>query len=95
MSLPGWDTSGCQHGALSVCRYNINGHNLLASELKQANIKYTMIDNAFDSIGDADKAQELSDNISVEKPHRKLDGFAWQFCPVYKDFNIRYHWGIM
>jgi len=73
----------------------INGHNLLASELKQANIKYTMIDNAFDSIEDADKAQELSDNMSVEKLHRKLDEFAWQFCPVYKDFNLRYHWSIM
>jgi predicted transcriptional regulator len=54
-----------------------------------------MIDNAFDSIEDSDKAQELSDNISVEKLHRKLDEFAWQFCPVYKDFNLRYHWSIM
>lgn len=73
----------------------INGHNLLASELKQANIKYTMTDNAFDSIENADKAQELSDNISVEKLHRKLDEFTWQFCPIYKDFNLRYHWSIM
>lgn len=73
----------------------INGHNLLASELKQANIKYTMTDNAFDSLENADKAQELSDNMSVEKLHRKLDEFAWQFCPVYKDFNLRYHWSIM
>jgi predicted transcriptional regulator len=73
----------------------INGHNLLASELKQASIKFTMIDNAFDSIEDADKAQGLSDNMSVEKLHRKLDEFAWQFCPVYKDFNLRYHWSVM
>ena len=73
----------------------INGHSLLASELKQAGIKYTMTDNAFDSIEDAGKAQELSDNISIEKLHRKLDEFAWQFCPVYKDFNLRYHWSVM
>lgn len=72
----------------------INGHNLLASELKQAGIKYTMLDNAFDSIEDAAKAQELSNNISIEKLHRKLEDFAWQFCPVYKDFNLRYHWSI-
>lgn len=73
----------------------INGHNLLATELKQAGIKYTMIDNAFDSIEDADKAQELSDSISIEKLHHKLDEFAWQFCPVYKDFKLRYHWSVM
>jgi len=73
----------------------VNGHNLLASELKQAGINFTMIDNAFDSLEDADKAQELSDKISIEKLHRKLDEFAWQFCPVYKDFNLRYHWSVM
>jgi len=73
----------------------VNGHNLLASELKDSGIKYTMIDNAFDSIEDAKKAQELSDSISIEKLHRKLEEFAWQFCPVYKDFNLRYHWSVM
>lgn len=73
----------------------INGHNLLASELKLAGIDYTMIDNAFDSIQDANKAQELSDKISIEKLHRKLEEFAWQFCPVYKDFKLRYHWSVM
>ena len=73
----------------------INGHNLLASELKQAGIAYTMIDNAFDSLEDAAKAQEFSDTLSIEKLHRKLDEFAWQFCPVYKDFNQRYHWSVM
>jgi predicted transcriptional regulator len=73
----------------------VNGHNLLASEMKTAGIKYTMIDNAFDNLEDSAKAQELSDNISIEKLHRKLDEFAWQFCPVYKDFNLRYHWSVM
>jgi len=73
----------------------INGHNLLAWDLKQAGIKYTMIDNAFDSIEDANKAQELADSISIEKLHRKLDEFAWQFCPVYKEFKLRYHWSVM
>ena len=56
----------------------INSHNLLATELRQSGIKYTMIDNAFDSLEDADKAQELSDNISIEKLHRKLDEFGIQ-----------------
>jgi hypothetical protein len=73
----------------------INGHNLLASELKKTGIKYTMIDNAFDSIENVEKAQEISDNISVEKIHRKLEELAWKFCPVYKEFNLRYHWSVM
>lgn len=73
----------------------INGHNLLASELKNTGINYTMIDNAFDSIENIEKAQELSDNISIEKLHRKLEELAWRFCPVYKDFNLRYHWSVM
>jgi DNA-binding MarR family transcriptional regulator len=72
----------------------INGHNLLASELKLAGIDFTMIDNVFDSIGDVAKAQELIDKISIEKLHRKLEEFSWQFCPVYKDFNLRYHWSV-
>jgi hypothetical protein len=50
----------------------VNGHNILAWELKEAGIGYTMIDNAFNSITDAVKAQELADRLSVEKLHRKL-----------------------
>ena len=35
-------------------------------ELKNAGIKYTMIDNAFDSVEDVEKAQELSSTILIE-----------------------------
>ena len=73
----------------------LNGHNILANELKQNDIAFTMIDNIFDSIADANKAQELSDNLSIEKIQRKLDEFAWRFCPVYKDYHLHYHWSIM
>ena len=73
----------------------INGPNLLASELINTGVKYTMIDNAFDSIDDVDKAQELSDNISREKLYRKLKELSWKYCPVYKEFNLRYHWNVM
>jgi len=54
-----------------------------------------MIENAFDSIDDVEKAQEISDNISVEKLHRKLEDFAWKFCPVYIGFNLRRHWSVI
>jgi predicted transcriptional regulator len=72
-----------------------NGHHLLAGKLKAHGIGYTMIDNAFDSITDPAKAQELSDTISVEEIHRKLDELAWKYCPLYKELGLRYHWSIM
>lgn len=72
-----------------------NGHHLLARELDNAGISYTMIDNAFDSIEDFEKAQEISDNLSIENIHKKLDDLARQYCPVYIHFNQVYHWSIM
>jgi DNA-binding MarR family transcriptional regulator len=72
-----------------------NGHNLLASKLKEHGIDYTMIDNAFDSIDDPSKAQELSDSFKVEELHRKLEELAWKYCPVYKELGLRYHWSVM
>ena len=73
----------------------INGHNLLAKELDKAGIGYTMIDNAFDSIENPEKAQELSDGLDAAKIHRALDRLAWKYCPVYKELGLRYHWSVM
>lgn len=73
----------------------INGHHLLSNQLKAEGIAHTIIDNAFDSIADVKRAQQLADEFPVEKIHRKLDEFAWEFCPVYKQLNLRYHWTIM
>lgn len=72
-----------------------NGHHLLASQLDKEGIGYTMIDNAFDSIDDWGKAQQLSDNLNIDHLHKKLDEFADKFCPVYKHFDQQYHWSIM
>ena len=73
----------------------LNGHNILKGKLDRAGIQSTMIDNAFDSIDDWEKAQELSDKISVKKIHQKLDEYAKVFCPVSQSFNETYHWSIM
>lgn len=73
----------------------VNGHHLLAKELDRSGIGYTMIDNAFDSLEDASKAQYLADGLSVERLHGSLDELAWLYCPVYKEFNLRYHWSVM
>lgn len=72
-----------------------NGHQLLANQLNEAGIDYTLVDNAFDSISNLDKAQQLADDFPVKKIHRKLEEFAWKFCPVYKKLKLRYQWNIM
>ena len=72
-----------------------NGHGLLKNQLDRANIGYTMIDNAFDSIDDWQEAQRLSDSIDVEKIHSCLDKYAKMCCPAHQDFGQVYHWSIM
>lgn len=73
----------------------INGHDVLSRQLSSLGIDHTMIDNAFDSIADIERAQELANDPPVKLIHRKLDEFAWKFCPAYKNFGLRYHWTIM
>ena len=73
-----------------------NGHGILKNQLDQQGIGYTMIDNAFDSIEDWDRAQELADDIEVDKIHSRLDYYARMFCPVvHEQFGQVYHWSIM
>jgi len=72
-----------------------NGHNLLASKLKNQGIAFSLLDNAFDYIEDYEQAQRLSDEFSIEELHQKLDGFAQQYCPVHAHFNQVYHWSVM
>lgn len=72
-----------------------NGHAWLASLLKQKSIDYHLIDNAFVEISDYQQAQELSNHLSVESLHHKLDAFAETYCPVMKSFEQVYHWSLM
>jgi hypothetical protein len=73
----------------------INGHNILANQLSEKGIRYSMIDNAFDYIEDFEKAQGLCDNIDVKQIHERLDHLAEIYCPVLSSFNQVYHWSIM
>jgi len=73
----------------------INGHNILANELDKNNIKYSMLDNAFDYIEDFEKAQEICDTIDMKKIHKRLDELAKIYCPVHVPFNQVYHWSVM
>lgn len=73
-----------------------NGHGVLKNQLDQLGIGYTMIENAFDSIEDWDRAQQLADDIQLEKIHARLDYYARMFCPVvHEQFGQVYHWSIM
>lgn len=72
-----------------------NGHAWLSNELKSKNINHQMMDNAFVSIDDWKKAQKISNNLSLEKLHKRLDDFAVKYCPVHKLFKQDYHWSIM
>lgn len=73
----------------------VNGHNILANELKKHGLDYSMIDNAFDYIEDFNKAQEICDNIDIKNIHKRLDELAKTYCPVYSSFNQVYHWSTM
>jgi len=72
-----------------------NGHAWLSNELTKKKVTHQMMDNAFIAIDNWDKAQMMSDNLSIEKLHKKLDAFATKYCPVHQTFNQVYHWSIM
>jgi hypothetical protein len=72
----------------------LNGHHWLATQLRQANIEFNLLDNAFTQIADWGRAQRLADTWSVAKIHSKLDEFAQRYCPVIATLGVRYHWSL-
>jgi hypothetical protein len=76
-------------------QFYMNGHNWLATKLTQRKISYVLRENAFLSIDDFAKAQELSDSIKVSDLHRTLDGFAQKYCPIFQEYGLTYHWSTM
>ena len=73
----------------------LNGHNILAHQLKKRGIGYELIDNAFNDIEDYQQAQQLANSFSVDSLRRFVNALADKYCPVYKDFSEYYHWSIM
>jgi hypothetical protein len=76
-------------------QFYFNGHNLLASKLRTAGIKFQILDNAFIAIDDFCAAQALSDDFSVSVLRAKLEHYARQMCPVVTTFGVDYQWSIM
>lgn len=72
-----------------------NGHYWLARQLDKANITYTMADNAFLSIDDFIKVQDIADRLDAQQLHRHLERWTKQFFPLLKQFPAGYHWSFM
>lgn len=72
----------------------LNGHHRLACRLKRKQIGHTRLDNAFLQIEDFERTQKIADDWPVEKLHRKLDEWADLYCPVIRQFGVRYHWSL-
>lgn len=86
LAVPTW----CPFRAL----FYLNGHNWLASKLRSANISYELQDNAFATIDDCEKAQQLSDRLMVKQLHTRLDAVVARYLPDLESFG-RYHWSIL
>lgn len=71
-----------------------NGHSYLARQLRQRQIEFRVLDNAFGWIADFAQAQQLADAFSVDMVHRKLDEFAERYCAVIQQFGLSYHWSL-
>ena len=76
-------------------QFCMNGHNWLAIRLKRERIGFQLVDNAFADIADFARAQEIADRLKPQTLHRKLEGFARQFCPAASEFQAGYHWSLM
>ncbi len=76
-------------------QFYCNGHGWLARRLTAAGIGFTPADNAFVRIDDWPRAQALADQLSPDRLHRVLDGYARQCCPVLDAFGQSYHWSLM
>mgnify|MGYP005857042237 CR=1 FL=1 len=76
-------------------QFYCNGHALLAGRLRKARIPFTLIDNAFFTLGNMTKANALAQDLHIERLHRLLDRYAEFFCPVLKTLEVKPHWSIM
>ena len=76
-------------------QFYCNGHNWLATQLRQQEIAFEMVDNAFVAIANYTTANDLAAQFDIEHLHARLDGLARQYCPVAQAMNLSYRWSIM
>jgi hypothetical protein len=56
---------------------------------------FTQQDNAIVAVDDFARAQHLADTFDPLVLHKRLDGWAKQFCPVKDVFPSGWHWSLM
>jgi hypothetical protein len=76
-------------------QFYCNGHNILANQLSSQQIDFEMADNAFLTIADFARANELAQAFSIEALHARLDTYAATYCPAVTTLQMRYNWSIM
>ena len=76
-------------------QFYFNGHGLLQASLREHAIAFDLRDNAFVSIAEWSKAQELADKLDPAWLHRRLEGFVRRFCPIARHFRTPYYWSFM
>ena len=75
-------------------QFYFNAHSWLAAQLQKQGIEYEMVDNAFVTVADFARANQLAEQFDIEKLQHKLDQLAQRFCPVTSSLNLNYHWSI-
>lgn len=76
------------------CMFYFNGHNWLEKKLNARSINCTKVDNAFISIDDFTKAQEISNKIRVDDIHKVLDIFLKRYCPLPEKWQLKFNYTI-
>ena len=76
-------------------QFYFNGHGWLASKLREEGVAYQMLDNAFLSIDDFARAQEIADEFPVLELMVTLARYARKVCPVEEAFGTSYRWTVM
>jgi hypothetical protein len=77
-----------------ICTVYYNGHGWLEKKLQKDGVPNQRIENAFTYIGNYERAQELSDKMRVEDIHQVLDIFMNRYCPLPKDWDMRWNYTI-
>jgi hypothetical protein len=75
-------------------QFYFNGHNWLASKLREAGVAFTLADNAFVSIDNLAQAQALATSLSPEALHGYLDRLANRCIPFLNRFRSPYRWSV-
>jgi len=72
-----------------------NGHYWLAQQLQRHVIEYEMRENAFTSLSNPEKAQQLANSLNARQLHKKLEEWTKAYCPIISNFESQYHWSFM